>query len=98
MKIEGTPKGLSTPTTGESRAKPAARGPQGTAGASGEVELSPLSSSLARAESIAQSTPVVDQARVEEIRAAIREGRFRIDANRIADGLLDSVREMLGKA
>lgn len=100
MKIEGsTSKGVGTPPAGESRAKPAAPAPQGgSTGQSGKVELSPLSSSLAKAEAVAASTPVVDQARVDEIRQAISEGRFKIDANRIADGLLDSVREMLGKA
>lgn len=99
MKIEGTSKGVSSPLTGENRAKPATPAPQGgSAGQSGTVELSPLSSSLAKAEAVAAATPVVDQARVDEIRQAISEGRFKIDANRIADGLLDSVREMLGSA
>lgn len=97
MKIEGTNKGVSSPLAGENRAKPASPAPQGSgAGQSGTVELSPLSSSLAKAEAAAAATPMVDQARVDEIRQAISDGRFKMDANRIADGLLDSVREMLG--
>jgi negative regulator of flagellin synthesis FlgM len=36
--------------------------------------------------------------RVAEIRQAISEGRFQIDPERIADGLLNSVREMLAQA
>lgn len=99
MKIEGTSKGLTSPLTGESRAKPAGNTPAQPAGPQGDkVDLSPMSSSLAKAEAAIASTPVVDQARVAEIRQAISEGRFKIDANRIADGLLDSVREMLGNA
>lgn len=38
----------------------------------------------------------IDPARVAELREAIREGRFAINAERIADGLIDSVREQLG--
>ncbi|GHE21086.1 flagellar biosynthesis anti-sigma factor FlgM [Halomonas urumqiensis] len=39
----------------------------------------------------------IDTARVAEIREAIREGRLEIHAERIADGLIDNVREMLRK-
>ncbi|WP_043526270.1 flagellar biosynthesis anti-sigma factor FlgM [Litchfieldella xinjiangensis] len=39
----------------------------------------------------------IDQARVEEIRQAISEGRLEISAERIADGLIDSVRDLLGQ-
>ncbi len=35
--------------------------------------------------------------KVAEIRQAISEGRFQIDAERIADGLISSVREMLAQ-
>ncbi|MBB3329901.1 negative regulator of flagellin synthesis FlgM [Halomonas campaniensis] len=38
----------------------------------------------------------IDTARVEEIREAIREGRLEIRADRIADGLIASVRDLLG--
>lgn len=37
----------------------------------------------------------IDTARVAEIRQAIAEGRLEIRADRIADGLIDSVRELL---
>jgi negative regulator of flagellin synthesis FlgM len=35
--------------------------------------------------------------RVAEIRQAISEGRFQVNPERIADGLLDSVRDMLSR-
>lgn len=38
----------------------------------------------------------IDTARVEEIRSAIREGRMEIRADRIADGLIESLRETGG--
>lgn len=39
----------------------------------------------------------IDQARVEEVRQAIAEGRLEINADRIADGLIQSVQDMLGE-
>ncbi|MBD3895195.1 flagellar biosynthesis anti-sigma factor FlgM [Halomonas sp. ML-15] len=41
------------------------------------------------------SSQDVDSARVEEIRQAISDGKLDIHAERIADGLIDSVRDML---
>lgn len=36
----------------------------------------------------------IDMARVDELRDAIREGRFEIRADRIADSLIESAREL----
>lgn len=44
---------------------------------------------------VAQAGEGYNAARVAEIRQAIAEGRFQINPERIADGLLDSVREFL---
>ena len=44
------------------------------------------------------TTQDIDTARVAEIRQAISEGRLEIDSGRIADGLIDSVRDLLGKS
>ncbi|MBR9772716.1 flagellar biosynthesis anti-sigma factor FlgM [Halomonas sp. MMSF_3323] len=44
----------------------------------------------------ADTSQDIDSARVEQIRDAIREGRLEIHPERIADGLIDSVRDMLG--
>lgn len=94
MKIEGTGKPTGPLPTAE--AKPRAEaGAQRAGGGGDKVELSALSSSLQKAEAALNETPVVDTKRVEEIKLAISEGRFKIDANRIADGLIDSVRQML---
>lgn len=94
MKIEGTLKSLGSPPSGETRARQTTNTP--IAGApDAKVELSSLSSSLNRAEAAIASTPEIDRRRVDEIRQAISEGRFKVDANRIADGLIESVRQML---
>ncbi|MDR2032088.1 MAG: flagellar biosynthesis anti-sigma factor FlgM [Azoarcus sp.] len=60
-----------------------------------KVDLSPLASTLQKAEAALEQTPVADHARVEEIKQAIRDGRFKVDANRIADGLIADVRQIL---
>lgn len=95
MKIEGTsstPKGLA-PKAGKTAAKPEAS--SATAIAAPQVELSPRSARLQEIESGLANTPAMDGARVAEIRQAIAQGDFKIDASRIADGLINSVRQML---
>jgi negative regulator of flagellin synthesis FlgM len=58
-----------------------------------QVQLSP---GLLAAEGAMAATPAVNAQRVAEIKQAIAEGRFTINPERIAAGLLDSVRQMLG--
>lgn len=60
-----------------------------------KVQISALSAQLQGAEAVAADASVVDVKRVAEIKQAIAEGRFKIDPEKIADGLLDSVRQML---
>lgn len=81
------------------RAKPAASGNLKTSETAGDqVELSSMSARLQDAgATTAADAPVVDAARVAEIKQAISEGRFQINPERIADGLLESVREMLSQ-
>lgn len=62
-----------------------------------QVELSSVSAHLQGVQAAAANTPVADSARVAEIKQAISEGRFQINPERIADGLLDSVRQMLAR-
>ncbi len=63
--------------------------PASTPASRAQVELSPLSASLV------QDSGDVDMERVTAIRNAIRSGELQIDASRIADGLLDSVRDLI---
>lgn len=95
MKIEGSIKAASSLLANENRPKAQAAGTRQAAPPDAKVEISSLSSSLGKAEAAIAATPTVDRARVAELRQAIAEGRFKMDANRIADGLLASVREML---
>jgi negative regulator of flagellin synthesis FlgM len=76
----------------------------GTAGmASGEpvaetekVQLSNLASRLSQLETQFGSGDF-DAKKVEEVRAAIAEGRFQVNAEAVADRLLASVADLLGK-
>lgn len=80
------------------RAKPAASNNRKASGTVGDqVDLSSMSARLQDAGATTADAPVVDAARVAEIKQAISEGRFQINPERIADGLLDSVREMLSQ-
>ncbi|MFN3985961.1 MAG: flagellar biosynthesis anti-sigma factor FlgM [Rhodocyclaceae bacterium] len=96
MKIEGSTKMVSGLLSGENRAKPQPDAKQAEGQAGAKVEISSLSASLGRAEAAMAATPTVDRARVEELKLAIAEGRFKVDASKVADGLIDSVKEMLG--
>jgi negative regulator of flagellin synthesis FlgM len=70
------------------------RGPAAkeTESASGEVELSRLASQLLASD----DAPPFDAGRVAEIKQAISEGKFSINANAIADRLIVSARELIG--
>ncbi len=84
------------PDSGQPRAAAPQR--QASAGAAVEqVEISPLSAKLQQVEASLGNEPVVNAQRVAEIKQAIAEGRFKVDPEKIADGLLKSVREMLEK-
>lgn len=91
MKINSATPSVGTTGTGSSRGPAAPAKPAGTA--SGErVDISSLS---ARLQEVGAGEAPVDAQRIAEIKQAISEGRFQINPERIADGLLASVREML---
>jgi negative regulator of flagellin synthesis FlgM len=60
--------------------------------ASASVTLSPQAKVLA---SQASRDQVFDTQKVEEIKAAIASGQFQVDAGRIADGLLNTVKDLI---
>ena len=64
-----------------------------TAEASTQVELSPAASLLAGAPADAS----FDAKKVERIAQAIRDGKFQVDAEAIADKLIANAQELLGR-
>jgi negative regulator of flagellin synthesis FlgM len=96
MKINGSIKPVSTGAVsggGSRPGKETASAPG--SGASDRVQLSPLSSQLQAIETSMADTPVVNSARVAEIRQAIAEGRFKVNPDAVADQLLQTARELL---
>jgi negative regulator of flagellin synthesis FlgM len=101
MKIEKSSKPLpvSTPVSGPGGA--AARVNSGknandTAPATGtDVHLGSTAAQLQKMESSMASTPVVDAAKVEQIKQAISQGRFQINSGVVADNLIQSVTDLI---
>jgi negative regulator of flagellin synthesis FlgM len=91
VKIDSSHKPLGTGTIGSSRAKAPAESARSESAGASEVKLSAASAQLASASSGAP----VDGARIAEIKLAISEGRFKINAEAIADGLIDTARDLL---
>ena len=99
MKIDSS-KPASTPSapSGPARAR-AGQGAAASVASAGTGTAQTTEATLSSAqsvESVLASTPVVNAERVAEIKRAIAEGRFQVNPERIADGLLQSVRDMLG--
>ncbi len=53
-----------------------------------EVDITPTAQALASLEQQLASTPDIDQSRVDSISKALSNGTYKIDAARIADGVL----------
>ncbi len=99
MKINGggsikpvAPAGVQDVTPGKASGPQAGAAP---APARDTVEINSVSAQLAALEKVLSEMGVVDSARVESIKQAISEGRFRIDSDVVADKLLATVREYL---
>lgn len=74
---------------------PSSETPRTETGTGERIDISSLSTQLQGA---AAGEAPINAERVAEIKQAIAEGRFQINPERIADGVLTSVREMLGRA
>lgn len=97
MKIDNSAKTIgTTPSPAGSRvarARPAATG--FSAGSSAAAQSTTVAATAFHAVSGSEAT--FNSQKVAEIRQAISEGRFQINSERIADGLINSVREMLDR-
>jgi flagellar biosynthesis anti-sigma factor FlgM len=60
-----------------------------------EVQISSLSAQLKEIETQLETTQAVDTARVAEVKLSIAEGRFEVNAEKVADRLIDATREFL---
>jgi len=59
------------------------------------VTLSTLSSQLKSLEAKVANTEVFDAEKVNSIKSAISSGQFKVDSDKVADGLISSVKDFL---
>ena len=85
--IAGAQEVVSGKPTGPAQAAPKAAGDR--------VDITSLSSQLQALESRLADVSVVDVARVDAIKQAISEGRFKVDSEVVADRLIATVKEYL---
>ena len=79
-----------------SRSDDTVASPAGTSNASDPVRITDQAKQLAALEQAIKGMPAIDEARVAEVRRAIDEGRYEVNAERIADKLICSERDLLG--
>jgi negative regulator of flagellin synthesis FlgM len=84
--------GLSVNTTQTRASKATEQGSVSKVPASDNVTLSNQVQELAAQVS---STSVFDTKKVEEIKAAIANGQFQVNAESVADGLMDTVKDLI---
>ena len=98
MKINNSNKPAAPSKTGQATAKSsgdAAKTTRAKTSSDEKVEIGSLSSQLQALESSLDNVQVVDTARVEAIKQAISEGRFRVNPDVVADRLLTTVKELV---
>ncbi len=76
------------------RARDAAAAPADKAVAGSPVRITEQARQLAALEQAVQSTPIVDETRVDAIREAIEDGSYEVSPERIADKLLRMDRDL----
>jgi negative regulator of flagellin synthesis FlgM len=87
-----TPAGPAGPVgQGQASNARAAEKTQAPPPASDNVRLSPQAQEIVPR----MSTAVFDTGKVDRIRAAIADGQFKVNSEKVADGLLETVRDLL---
>jgi negative regulator of flagellin synthesis FlgM len=96
MKIESTVKTSAPSPVQEERNARTAKQREETASKSPvSVQLSPLSAQLSKIEAGLESEKAVDSQKVAEIKRAIDNGTFKVDAEKVADRLIEHNRDFL---
>lgn len=95
MKIDDAVKsspGLGVSTTQTRAGRGAEKAGSAKVAATDTVNLSSQSQALA---GVSGSNAVFDVSKVQEIKDAIASGRFQVNAGKVADGLIDTVKELI---
>jgi len=96
MKIGKNSKPLPASAPGEARARAPTAGSAGsTQSTATSVHLGATTAQLQQMESSMANTPLVDAAKVADIKQAISEGRFQVNSGAVADGLIQTVKALI---
>ena len=100
VKIEKTNKPLPAAPVGGGQArapaaKPAGGGTQSVATGGASVQLGATATQLQSMEASMANTPLVDAAKIAEIKQAISENRFRVNSSVVADRLIETVKDLI---
>jgi negative regulator of flagellin synthesis FlgM len=91
--LKGTP-GLPAASTPATSTRNAEKASSTTPSSTDSVRLSSQGQALA-ASAAGGSTGVFDTKKVERIKLAIADGQFQVNSEKVADGLLETVRDLL---
>ncbi|TCS39160.1 FlgM family anti-sigma-28 factor [Paucimonas lemoignei] len=100
MKIDNSIKKTGSLPVGATEAR-GSKGADKAAGAASATKTSASSSTQqgvqisSQLQALAGSEGVFDTQKVAEIKAAIAEGKFKVDPEKVANGLLDSVKDLI---
>lgn len=86
--------GLDTEKLGSNTGKKTEKSGAG-AKAADSVTLSPLSAQLQTLEANVAAANVFDAEKVDAIKAAIASGQFKVDSEKVAEGLIETVKDLL---
>jgi len=92
--LQGTKGGLNVAGNGKTAS---GKAPEPTTQSGEKIQISELSRQLHALASSVTAAPDFDAKRVDEIKQAIREGRFTVNSDAVADKLVASVQELLTK-
>lgn len=100
MKIDKTSNPLPASPAGEGRGAAPHKNsspPASPQAESTSVSLGSTAAQLRSMENGMSGAPAIDATKVAEIKQAISEGRFKVNSEAIADGLIATVRELIGE-
>lgn len=92
-RIPGTPPGKVSGTA--TRATGGKAGPAGKAGAGDQLALTSTSAMVRSLEADLTGMDVTDTAKIESVKAAIADGSYRVDAEVVADRMIDEAKQNL---